>query len=169
MRERERERENVSIIDRVVFPFSTNANLWNSSRTRTWSLLRQINRLPLPGKWDKATSHCLGYIYLPSVEKGSIEFLFPHPLEILRKNKIIFSLPKIVLLFMNNCIPSFRGLLRWPCVLRRCHWLLTFSHHCLGSKPGLDTWENCQWLGIKRWFSAGLLVSSTSYEWLGTT
>ena len=29
--------------------------------------------------------------------------------------------------------------------------------HCLGSNPGRGMWESCQWLGMSRWFSLGIL------------
>ena len=49
---------------------------------------------------------------------------------------------------------------------KHCHWQLVVFHHWLGSNPGLGMWERCQWLGVRRCFSPGTLVSSTSYNWL---
>ena len=35
---------------------------------------------------------------------------------------------------------------------RHRHWLLTVSHHCLGSNTIRGMWESCQWLGVRQWF-----------------
>ena len=66
-----------------------------------------------------------------------------------------------------HCMSSAHlgGLLWRPCGLRRCHWLHAVSHHCLGLNPSLGMWESCQWLGARQWFSPGIPVSSTTYNW----
>ena len=68
-----------------------------------------------------------------------------------------------------RCEYLLKGLPWWPCGLRRCHWLLAVSHHCTSSNPIREMWASCQWLGVRRWFSLGTPVTSTSYNWLVTT
>ena len=45
----------------------------------------------------------------------------------------------------------------WPCGPRRCHWLITVSHHCRGTNPIRGMWGSCQLLGVRWWFSPGTL------------
>ena len=46
--------------------------------------------------------------------------------------------------------------------------LIAVSHHYLGSNHGRGKWESCQWLGVRRWFKTGTVVSSTTYNRLVT-
>ena len=58
----------------------------------------------------------------------------------------------------------------WPCGLRRCHWLLDVSRHCLDLNPGWGMWWCYQWLAFKTpWSSPGTPVSSASHNWLVKT
>ena len=92
-----------------------------------------------------------------------------------RENQISVKYTRVHVVVFNTHIHSS------PCVLflkftSKVHvFIFRYSHpefitvfSGLGSNPGLGMWESCQWLGARRWFSLGTLVSSTIYNWLVT-
>ena len=70
---------------------------------------------------------------------------------------------------LDKCLSRME--IRWT---RNYDVLYTFSSnfftiltaHGLIANPGRGKWESCQWLGFRRLFLPGALLSSTSYNWL---
>ena len=47
-------------------------------------------------------------------------------------------------------------------------WNEWSPRQCPCSTPDPGIWVSCKWLGLRRWFSPGTPVSSTTYNWLIT-